>query len=328
MILNKLDSIGFLEMTEDRIRNANINGNLSYCEFIITPKCNFNCPYCNKFKGELARELSLEEIKNILDILEKHGLDYLHLTGGEPTVRKDILEIAEYAKSKNMRIGMSTNGSANLDTYLQLVKLGVELFSISLDTDCNEFNKKFTGVDNIFDIVVNNIKTLSKLVYVNVGTVLSNDNIKSANDILKFISDLNIADIKLGTATQYNQMIKLDIEKEILEKHPILKYRVDNFNSGRNMRSLNNTNCNKCFLALDDISIVGNYHYPCAVYAREKGKPIGKMDGNIKEERLQWLRIHNTLEDPICKEYCMDFKCDFNDKFMDINKNICDILEK
>ena len=323
----KLDNIGFSEVTDDRVAKADINSNINYCEFIITSKCNFNCPYCNKFKGKLAQDLSLTEIKSTIELLEQHNLKYLHITGGEPTVRKDILNIIDYAHSKNMRIGISTNGSADLELYKQMIANGVKLFSISLDTNCDEFNKRFTGVENIWTKVVNNIRELTKLTYVNVGTVLMQANIANANEIIKFISDLGVSDIKIGTATQYNKMIKLSIDKEILDKHPILKYRVNNFNNSRNMRGLTEHNCNKCFMALDDISIVGKYHFPCAVYAREGGTPIGIIGAQMESERLTWLRNHNSHTDKICQEFCMDFKCDFNDKFYTINKNIAKILK-
>lgn len=323
---NKTDNIGFLEVTDKRIESVNINSKLNYCEFIITSNCNFNCPYCNKFTGEMSKNLSLPEIKEILDLLASFNLDYLHLTGGEPTVRTDILDIVKYATSKNMRVGMSTNGSADLDLYKKLITAGVELFSISLDTNNKEFNKLFTGVENIFTNVVNNIRELSKLVYVNIGTVLMDKNIENANEIISFISSLGVADIKLGTSTHYNKLIKLNIDEKILEKHPILKYRIRNFNTGRNMRGLNSCDADKCYMALDDVSIVGKYHFPCAVYAREKGAPIGIVSKNLKKERLNWIKSHNPLEDEICRKYCMDFKCDFNKKFAEINKHINDIL--
>ena len=112
----KLEDIGFLEIIEELAKNIT-PGNLSYCEWVITAACNFDCPYCNKFTGELSKQLSTEEAKSIVDILEGYNLKYLHITGGEPTVRKDLSDIIQYAKFKNMRLGLSTNGSQSLSYY-------------------------------------------------------------------------------------------------------------------------------------------------------------------------------------------------------------------
>jgi hypothetical protein len=146
----------------------------------------------------------------------------------------------------------------------------------------------------------------------NVGVVLNNDNIEYCKDILSFVSDLGVADIRIMTATSYNKIVKLELPDEILNKHPILRYRVNNFNNGLNMRGSQLSKCNKCYLVWDDITLVGNNHFPCAVYAREKGAPIGKVSENLKEERMNWFKNHDSFKDEICLKYCMDFKCRFN----------------
>jgi hypothetical protein len=70
----------------------------------------------------------------------------------------------------------------------------------------------------------------------------------------------------------------------------------------------------KCYLVTDDITIFGEDYYSCAVYAREKGAPIGKFSRNNIQERENWFEKHNSHKDPICQKFCMDFKCRFNDK--------------
>ena len=51
----KLDDIGFLEIIETRAKNFS-DEKFSYCEWIITSKCNFDCPYCNKFTSFSKRK--------------------------------------------------------------------------------------------------------------------------------------------------------------------------------------------------------------------------------------------------------------------------------
>jgi len=309
----KLEDIGFLEVIEERAKTI-APGRISYCEWIITSHCNFKCPYCNPLKGELAIDPTYNQAKNIITLLSWEQCKYVHLTGGEPSTRKDLPEIINEIKSHGMRAGISTNGSKPLSYYTFLVDSGIELFSISLDVHKKQLNRQFTLVDNVFDTVVNNIKEISSLVYTNVGVVLNDDNIGFYQDIIKFVSDLGVDDIRLMTATKYNKVLELDIPDDILSKHPILKFRVDNFNAGKNMRGSSLGLSHKCHLVKDDITIAGKYYFPCAVYAREGGSPIGEFNSNNEAERYAWFEKHDSYEDPICKKYCMDFKCRFNEK--------------
>lgn len=309
----KLEDIGFLEVIEDRAKNIK-EDKISYCEWFITSSCNFGCPYCNRLEPRKIPDPSLSDVRRIVSILKSMDCKYIHLTGGEPTTRSDLIDIIHIIKDYGIRVGLSTNGSKPITYYVDLVDAGVELFSISLDVHQRNLNKKFTMVDDIFDTVVDNISELSKLVYVNVGVVFNDNNINSYQEILRFISNLGVADIRIMTSTKYNKVIIFDIDKEILSKHPILKYRVENFNAGKNMRGSDLSETSKCHLVRDDITIFGNEFYPCAVYAREKGKPIGIFDYDNIEKRLDWFSKHNSHIDHICRCFCMDFKCMFNER--------------
>jgi MoaA/NifB/PqqE/SkfB family radical SAM enzyme len=304
----KLEDIGFLEIIEERAKGIG-GGKISYCEWIITSNCNFGCPYCNRLEN---KDLGIEKIGKIIETLRDNGCKYIHLTGGEPTTRGDLLEIIGKIREAGIRVGISTNGSKDLEYYKDLVDRGVELFSISLDVHRGDMNKKFTMVGNIFDVVVGNIRELSKLVYVNVGIVFNDNNIGEYREIIKYISDLGVGDIRIMTATQYNKVGRYEIGEDILGKHPILRYRVENFNNGRNMRGSGLAKTGKCHLVRDDITIYGEEYYSCAVYVREGGRAIGNIFEGI--DREGWFRGHDSHGDEICREYCMDFKCRFNDR--------------
>jgi hypothetical protein len=78
------------------------------------------------------------------------------------------------------------------------------------------------------------------------------------------------------------------------------------------MRGLRNGDSPRCYLALDDVTIKGGLHYPCAVYLREGGIAVGRVGPDMMRDRESWFKWHNSLNDPICCKFCMDFKCDFN----------------
>jgi len=313
-----LDKIGFYTLTNERAKTASEKTPLSRCEIVLTNKCNFNCPYCRHIGGE---DLEIKTAVKIINFALENKTKAIRFSGGEPTLYKDLGKLISLVSGKIERIAISTNGSSNLSFYKNLIKMGVNDFSISLDACCAEDNKKMTGNKNIWEIVISNIKELSKENYVTVGTVLTNDNIRKINEIVKFASDLGVADVRIIPAAQYdNTLNSLSISKEILDKHPILKYRVNNIINGRKLRGLSKCDSHKCGLVLDDLAIMGDYHYPCIIYMRENGKPVGKVDKETRKQRKIWYDNHDTFEDEICKKNCLDVCIDYNNLYEEENR--------
>jgi hypothetical protein len=52
---------------------------------------------------------------------------------------------------------------------------------------------------------------------------------------------------------------------------------------------------------------------------REQGDPVGKIGPNMRQERLEWIKNHDTYCDPICKKNCLDVCIDYNNKFKELN---------
>ncbi|MBU4305899.1 MAG: radical SAM protein [Candidatus Omnitrophica bacterium] len=104
--------------------------------FNVTRYCNLECRHCYlKSRDKLIKgELSLAQIKKVLDSLGEMEIPVLLLSGGEPLAHKDIFTIIEYAKSKNIRVGLSTNGTLiTKPAACRLNALGVDYVGVSID---------------------------------------------------------------------------------------------------------------------------------------------------------------------------------------------------
>lgn len=325
-MINKLEEIGFYSLSDERCKNTSMSSQMKRCEMIITEYCNFKCPYCRGLKPEIYgsrkhKMLSLDEVKQNIDYwCENEPLENIRFSGGEPTLHPDIKEIVKYSKEKGIkRIAISTNGSNKLELYKELINLGVNDYSISLDACCAEDGDKMSGgVKGSWNIVTENIKEISKLTYVTVGVVLTDDNIESCVDTIRFAHQLGVSDIRIISSAQSNIYIRglEKIEQYILDAHPILKYRVDNIlNNNLGVRGISENDNNRCPLVLDDSIIASDLHFPCVIYFREGGKPIGKIGPNMRKERYEWFLNHNTHEDPICKGQCLDVCRSYSNKY-------------
>lgn len=326
----KLEQIGFYSLTDERAKNVTKNSQMKRCEMIITEKCNFKCPYCRGLKSFIYEDrknkgLTLSEIKNNIDFWCKDmPLENIRFSGGEPTLHKDIVEIISYAKYKKIkRIAVSSNGSNKTELYDNLISAGVNDFSISLDACCSDDGDLMSGgVKGSWNIVIKNIKHISSKCYTTVGVVLTPKNIDKTIDTIKLAHNLGVSDIRIITASRYNKPIpRLNEVPEYIKKaHPILSYRINHFAKGINVRGIKPTDSHKCAIVLDDSIIAGSYHFPCVIYMRESGQPIGKVNDNMREERYQYFKNHDTHKDMICKKNCLDVCIDHNNKVRDIGE--------
>ncbi|XP_014686404.3 molybdenum cofactor biosynthesis protein 1 isoform X1 [Equus asinus] len=112
----------------------------SYLRISLTEKCNLRCQYCMPEEGvpltPKAKLLTTEEILTLARLFVKEGVDKIRLTGGEPLIRPDVVDIvAQLHRLEGLRtIGVTTNG-INLARLLpSLQKAGLSAINISLDT--------------------------------------------------------------------------------------------------------------------------------------------------------------------------------------------------
>lgn len=111
----------------------------NYLRISLTEKCNFRCTYCMPEEGiELSdKTMSNNDISRLVNIFVKQcGTTKIRLTGGEPTVRRDLPEIISSIRShpEITSIGMTTNGALLGKRLEQYAEAGLDTINISLDS--------------------------------------------------------------------------------------------------------------------------------------------------------------------------------------------------
>lgn len=135
----------------------------TYLRISLTDRCNFRCTYCmpeEKVAWKPREELlDFDEIERLVRVFAKLGIDKVRLTGGEPTVRRNYLEIVErIAQVPGIRsLSMTTNGSSLASDAPRLREAGLQSINVSLDTlrhdrflqitQRDEFNRVMAGVE-------------------------------------------------------------------------------------------------------------------------------------------------------------------------------------
>lgn len=112
----------------------------TYLRISLTERCNLRCHYCMPAEGvELTpnpKLLSQNEIVRLANLFVSAGVDKIRLTGGEPTIRKDIEEIClQLSNLKGLKkLAITTNGLVLAKKLPRLKECGLNLVNISLDT--------------------------------------------------------------------------------------------------------------------------------------------------------------------------------------------------
>ena len=310
-----LEDIGFYTLSDNRAATASSSSPLSRCELILTDRCNFSCAYCRGPSKYSKGTLSFRQAHRIIEYWCYENLENIRFSGGEPTLFNGLYSLVSIARDGGIkRIAISSNGSAKPETYISLIGAGVNDFSISLDACCASGFSKATGNGSYWIRVIENIKLIAKRVYTTVGVVLTEENQGDTADIIKFALDnLGVSDVRIIPAAQYGTKNRIK-ELQDIEATPILKYRMDKVANGLPVRGIQEKDCSTCRLVLDDMAIAGKYHFPCIIYMREHGKPIGRTDNlaNIRAEREQWVKNTDIKKDPICSKNCLDVCVDYN----------------
>lgn len=130
---------------------------IDYIRISVTDRCNFRCRYCMPPEGvsllEAQEILSYEELLRVLAILGQHGISKIRLTGGEPLVRKGILDFIRNIRALGTikDLAMTTNGSLLGDMAYDLKAAGLDRVNVSLDTLDPEGFARITGRDKLAD---------------------------------------------------------------------------------------------------------------------------------------------------------------------------------
>lgn len=302
----KLEDIGFYTLSDYRASQASVNSPLWRCELLVTNACNFNCPYCRHVGPE--GHMSWDEAQRVFDLWCDDGLKNVRLSGGEPTLWPLLAMAVSYLRARGVeRIAISTNGSAPQDLYGMLIDAGANDFSVSFDACCADDCSKMTGGNDAWNAITSNIKYIASRTYVTAGVVLTEDNQDSVVEIVGAARECGVQDIRVIPAAQHAKV--LDELPDVLAM-PILEYRKRNLAEG--VRGLRESDCRRCRLVLDDMAVIGTNHYPCIIYAREGGQPIGGVGENMRAERLAWSLQHDCHADPICSGNCLDVCRDYN----------------
>ena len=169
---------------------------------LLTNRCNAHCVHCHSWKFQSsANEMTTEEWKTMFKKLRNWlGPIFISITGGEVLLKKNAIDIAEYAASLGFWVEFCTNGSLlNHEKVRQLIQSGVKRIKISLDGSQAEIHNKIRRRKGFFEKTTNALQMLKNEkdrkkqdIKIWGKTAIMSLNVKDLTNIVKLVQKLGI----------------------------------------------------------------------------------------------------------------------------------------
>lgn len=172
----------------------------------VTGKCNFKCSHC--WADLHKEERSLEDLKLAVDKFQEIGIKHITISGGEPFLRSDLIELVEYIKTKGFHLSIFTN--ASLITYTDILKLeeildDIDVIQVSLDGSTASIFKAQRNTD-LFQNVIKNIELLGKsCITIRINMVASIFNVNDVVNVYRLCEKYNVDTFSISYVYDLNK---------------------------------------------------------------------------------------------------------------------------
>jgi MoaA/NifB/PqqE/SkfB family radical SAM enzyme len=168
---------------------------------VVTYRCNYNCPMCPVASEAGQDELDTAAVESLVDEFAAMGTPGLAITGGEPLLRDDVIQIIRRARSHGMVVNLSTNGHLLTEDHIldRLVGDPPDNVNVSLDSALPEWHDRLRGFPGSFERVVEGIRGLvarrageKASFHITLVSVLTERSFSKVNDLCRLAEELGV----------------------------------------------------------------------------------------------------------------------------------------
>ncbi|MFW9799613.1 MAG: radical SAM protein, partial [Candidatus Thorarchaeota archaeon] len=162
----------------------------------VTRSCNLKCKHCyEEAGGETHGEMSTNMALKCIDDLADAGVVFLAFSGGEPTLRRDILTLIRRATDREVYVALATNGTtlSRPQKVRELKEAGLKFVQISLDGATEETHDAFRGVPGAFRKTISGIKNcVAENLFVEVAMTVTRHNLPELSSTMQLCRSLRV----------------------------------------------------------------------------------------------------------------------------------------
>ncbi len=164
-------------------------------DLALTYRCQNDCPHCYVGRPRDFPEMSTGQWKRVIDRCWEQGIPHLTFTGGEATLRPDLVELVQYAEDVGLITGLQTNGRRLRDRAFldELLQAGLDHIQITLESVRPEVHDRMQGVEGAWQETVEGIKAaVDADVYVMTNTTMTTENVDHIEETIAFVASLGV----------------------------------------------------------------------------------------------------------------------------------------
>jgi len=167
-------------------------------DLAITYRCQLNCAKCYTGGSQDMEELSTEDWIKIYEILWKTGVPQVVFTGGEPTLRDDLVKLL--SEADEFVTGLVTNGIKLAELVEPLRKVSLDYIQVTIESSNPEIHNKMVGNGDAFHKTVAGIKKALELdMQVVTNTTLTTANASAFLDLIKWGKEIGLKHMACNT---------------------------------------------------------------------------------------------------------------------------------
>ena len=204
-------------------------------DLVLTYRCQNDCPHCYVGRPKDFPEMSTEQWKRVIDRCWEIGIPHLTFTGGEATLRPDLVELVQYAEDVGMVTGLQTNGRRLRDRAFvdALLAAGLDHIQITLESHDPAIHDRMSGCPGAWEETVAGIKAVVAAdIYMMTNTTMTTENVGGIEETIAFAASLGVptfgcnsliysgAGVAVGTGIRESELEPiLERVKEATQKH-------------------------------------------------------------------------------------------------------------
>ena len=175
----------------------------------LTERCQMKCIYCNGWKKAMRsfdqgkEEIATETLMEIIRCGVEAGLEKVNFTGGEPFLRKDLVDVVRMTAETGAIVEVNTNGLLiSPENVTELRDAGCKLLKISLDTPGRKEFEMIQGID-AYEKIISGIKIAKDILPVRVNCVAMRSNLEMIYPLIQLMDKIGVPRISLLDLTYY-----------------------------------------------------------------------------------------------------------------------------
>lgn len=314
----------------------------------LTFRCNLACSYCKTVPRSAAARAArpqarwtfdLPAFQRLLAAHEGTPIRHVHFTGGEASLVRSLPAMIEHARSRGVEhLSLTTNGTLPPERYLEMVDAGLDEVRVSLDAADPVRGDALTGRAGSWNAAVQTLEALAYnrraggRFFLIVNTVVGRANRHLLPRTVRFLLGFSPDDLKLITEVDGRDGLGGFPEAAVVRTEldallaayppgalPLLRRKLRTVFApdaiGLESERRPARRPWRCFIPLTERTVDARFYYPCSVYLREGGAPMGALSDPADVQRarsIAFVREADCLSDPICRRYCLHCTRSFN----------------